>query len=356
MAEMIELHDRDKFETVAFAFGREPADAMRERLENAFDTFIDIADMSDARVAALTREMQIDIAIDLAGHTEGARTGIFARRAAPIQVNFLGYPGTMGAGYIDYLIADSTIVGPADDAFYVEKVVRLPHSYQVNDTQRKVGTHTFEREELGLPARAFVFCCFNNTFKILPGRFGLWMRILTHVKDSVLWLLEDNPIAAANLRKAAAQYGIDPGRLVFAPRMAQPEHLARQRAADLFLDTLPYGAHTTASDALWVDLPVLTRKGEAFAGRVAASLLTALALPELIATTDDDYVEKAIALGTNRQEMASLRQKLSQNKLTSPLFNPQLFARHIESAYLQMFERCQAGDPPARIDVGAIAE
>ena len=351
MAELFERHDRSKFELIAFSFGPDTDDDIRRRLKVAFDKFIDVRNMSDRDVALLARSLEIDIGVDLKGFTEDARTNIFAMRAAPIQVNYLGYPGTMGADYIDYLIADPMLIPASHQSHYTEKIVYLPNSYQPNDRKRQISDKAFTRSELGLPQQGFVFCCFNNNYKITPDVFDSWMRILAHVEGSVLWLLEDNEIAARNLKKEASVRGIDPDRLVFAPRMALADHLARHRMADLFLDTLPYNAHTTASDALWAGLPVLTQIGETFAGRVAASLLNAVHLPELVTTTRDDYEALAIELATNPAKLASIKQKLADNRLTTPLFDTELFTKHIEAAYTTMYERYQADLPPDHIHV-----
>jgi len=349
---LFESHDRNRFEIHAFSFGPDTKDEMRTRLEKVFDRFIDVQYKSDKEVAELARRMEIDIAIDLAGFTADSRTSIFAYRAAPIQVNYLGYPGTMGADYIDYLIADRQLIPEEARQHYAEKIAYLPNSYQVNDRQRQIADKVFTRQELGLPEQGFVFCCFNNNYKITPATFDGWMRVLKQVEGSVLWLLEDNPSAASNLRKEAQQRGVDPQRLVFAKRMPLPEHLARHRAADLFIDTLPCNAHTTASDALWAGLPVLTCTGEAFASRVAASLLSAIDLPELITTMQQDYEALAIELATNPDRLKAIRQKLQDNRLTTPLFDTELFTKHIEDAYTQMFERYQADLPPEHIFVG----
>jgi predicted O-linked N-acetylglucosamine transferase (SPINDLY family) len=350
-AELFERHDRDKFELLAFSFGPVQADSMQTRLKAAFDDFLEVSMHSDQDIAALSRQLEIDIAIDLKGYTEGSRTRIFAHRAAPVQVNYLGYPGTMAASYMDYVIGDAIVIPEQEYQNYAEKVVTLPGSYQVNDSKRKIADKNFTRADLGLPKTGFVFCCFNNNFKILPECFDMWMRILGRVEGSVLWLFEDNPVASANLRAAARRRGIDEARLIFAPRISPADHLARQRLADLFLDTLPYNAHTTASDALWVGLPVLTCTGQAFAGRVAASLLTAVNLPELITTTMPDYESLAITLAKNPARLAVLRQKLADNRFTASLFDAGLFTKHIEDAYTRMFKRRHAGLPPAHMKI-----
>ncbi len=351
MAELFELHDRSRFELVGIDFGPAADDAMRRRVAACFDRFVDVRGIGDRDVARLSRDLEIDIAVDLKGFTEDARPGIFAERAAPVQVSYLGFPGTMGAGYIDYIIADEVVIPAASRALYSEKVVTLPDSYQVNDRKRSIADRAFTREELGLPAHGFVFCCFNNNYKITPPTFDAWMRILRQVEGSVLWLVEDSPAAAGNLRKEAERRGVRADRLVFAQRMALPDHLARHRNADLFLDTLPYNAHTTASDALWAGLPVLTCAGEAFASRVAASLVSAVGLPELITTTPAGFEALAIALASDRARLEQVRAKLLANRPTAPLFDTPRFARHIEAAYEEMYERHLAGLPPDHIVV-----
>jgi len=257
----------------------------------------------------------------------------------------------MGASYIDYIIADRHVIPPAEKGFYTEKVVYLPDCYQPNDRKRRVAERNFSRVDCGLPERGFVFCCFNNNFKILPNVFDRWMRILSRVDGSVLWLLQDNEHVVANLRSQTAARNVDPNRLVFAPRMPLADHLARHRVADLFLDTLPYNAHTTASDALWVGLPVLTLLGESFAGRVAASLLRAEGIPELIAADPQSYEQLAIELAGNPVKLAAVRQKLAGNRLTTPLFDTELYARHLDAAYIAMFERYKAGAAPEHIEL-----
>jgi predicted O-linked N-acetylglucosamine transferase (SPINDLY family) len=337
MAELFERHDRKKFELIAFSFGQDKNDEMRSRIKAAFDRFIDVREYSDNDVARLSRELEIDIAVDLKGFTKNCRTGIFAARAAPIQVNYLGYPGTMSAEYIDYIIADPTLIPENCKLYYSEKIAYLPHSYQVNDATREVSARTFSRIELGLPETGFVFCCFNNNYKITPSTFNVWMRIMKQVEGSVLWLYEDNPIAAKNLRIEAEKRGISNERLIFARHMSASEHLARHRVADLFLDTSPYNAHTTASDALWTGLPVLTCPGKSFASRVAASLLGAIHLPELVTRSMEEYEALAIELATNPSKLPELKARLDENRLTTPLFDIQLFTKHIENLYLAMY-------------------
>ncbi len=351
IAELFERHDRNRFEIAAFSFGPDNSDEMRKRIRAASDLFVDVRRATDKEIALKSRELAIDIAIDLKGLTQANRMGIFARRAAPIQVSYLGYPGTCGAKYIDYLIADATLIPPGSRQHYHEKIAYLPHTYQVNDRRRLIADRSFSREELGLPPAGFVFCSFNNNYKITRAGFESWMRILGQVDGSVLWLLEDNPTASRNLRMAARARGVSDERLVFAKRLPVAEHLARHRAADLFIDTLPCNAHTTASDALWAGLPVLTCIGEAFAARVAASLLRAVGLPELITDTRDEYETLAVELATNPRSLGQIKKVLAQNRLGTPLFDSQLFTAHIEAAYAQMHEKYQSDLPPDHIFV-----
>ncbi len=350
IAELFELHDRNQFEIYGFSYVK-ATDEMRQRLLKSFDKFIEVGGKSDVEVAKLSRDLNIEIAVDLTGFTQDARTGIFAHRAAPIQVSYLGYPGTIGADHIDYIIADKTLIPPQSQQFYSEKVVFLPDSYQVNDRKRVISDRQITRQELGLPEDSFVFCCFNNNFKILPKTFASWMKILNAVEGSVLWLFQDNPWVADNLRSEAKKHGITVDRLVFANRLPLPEHLARHRQADLFLDTFPYNAHTTASDALWSGLPVLTLMGQSFASRVAASLLTAIGLPELITNSQEQYENLAIELARNSQNLEDIKLKLANNRLISPLFDTPLFTKNLETAFIKMVKRYQADLQPDHITI-----
>jgi predicted O-linked N-acetylglucosamine transferase (SPINDLY family) len=307
--------------------------------------------MSDIEIAQLSRNLKIDIAVDLKGFTQNSRAGIFAYRAAPIQVSYLGYPGTMSADYMDYLIADKTLIPQEFQQAYSEKIVYLPNSYQVNDRKRLISDKAFMRAELGLPEQGFVFCSFNNNYKILPATFDSWMRILKEVDASVLWLYEDNAAAAHHLRLEAEKHGVNSSRLIFAKNMPLSEHLARHRLADLFIDAFPCNAHTTASDALWAGLPVLTLMGNSFASRVAASLLNAIGLPELITTTSQAYEALAIELAKYPEKLDALKQKLASNRLTTPLFDTPQFTKDLERAYVQMYERYQADQLPEHLFV-----
>lgn len=347
MAALFEQHDRTRFEIIAVSSGPDDRSPMRTRLKAAFDRFIDVRQQSDRDVAKLMREMEIDIAVDRNGYTTGARPGIFALRPAPIQVSYLAYPGTTAADHIDYVVADAVVIPPEHQAFYTERVVYLPDTYLVNDSLRRIAQRIPTRSEVGLPERGFVFCSFNNNFKITPQVFAVWMRLLREVEGSVLWLLEGRPEAKRNLQREAAARAIDPQRLIFAPRIAVDEHLARHRLADLFLDTLPYNAHTTASDALWAGLPVLTCIGTTFAGRVAASLLRAAGLPQLVTHSLDEYESLAAHLAADATRLKEIAEALARNRPVCPLFDTDRFRRHIEAAYVEMWERQQRGDPPA---------
>ena len=352
MAEVIETHDRSKHEVIAFSYGPDTQDDMRRRLQKSFDKFIDVRGKSDQDIALLARERGIDIAVDLAGHTGDARPGIFALRAAPLQVNYLGYPATMGADYMDYLIADATVVPEALERYYAEKIIRLPHSFLPNDSTRAIASKVHSREELELPANGFVFCCFNNGYKITPDVFVSWMRILTRVPDSVLWLSQSNETATQNLRREAVRRGVAAERLIFARRIdSAAEHLARHRAAGLFLDTRPYNAHATAMNALWAGLPVLTLPGEGFPSRVAASLLKSIQLPELIATSTANYEDLAVHIAGNPRFLADIKEKLARNRMESPLFDTRRFVRYLEAGYASIIDRLDRGLPPEHIHV-----
>lgn len=353
MAGLIDRHDRKRFLVSAFAFGRHAADEVTRRLERSFDRLVEVRSRSDREVAQMSRELAIDIAIDLKGFTQDSRPGIFAHRAAPIQVSYLGYPATMGARYIDYLIADRTLIPAEARPEYTEKVIYLPHSYQVNDRGRPEVPARYSRAELGLPKTGFVFCCLNSCYKINPSTFSGWMRILRAVPDSVLWLLADSPVVVGNLGAEAERQGVGRERVVFAPSLPVMEHLPRYRAADLFLDTFPCGAHTTASDALWCGLPVVTRLGQSFASRVAASLLQALELPELITVSQDAYEALAISLAADAPRLGEIRQRLEQRRLTSPLFDTALTTKYLEFAYRWIHDRHHAGLPPEDLQVPA---
>jgi predicted O-linked N-acetylglucosamine transferase (SPINDLY family) len=351
LAGLFEMHDRERFEITAFSFGPDIDDEMRRRLRAACEHFVDVREADDGEVARVARERGLDIAVDLKGYTEGARPGIFARRAAPSQIGFLGFPGTLGAHHMDYLVADRMLVPPGAERFYRERLILMPDSYQVNDSRRAPVGGSLSREQVRLPESGFVFCCFNNNYKITPDAFGSWMRILQRTPGSVLWLLEDNPSAARALRREAQARGVSPERLVFAPRVGQREHLERHAAADLVLDTFPCNAHTTASDALWAGTPLLTRRGEGFASRVAASLLAAVGLAELITTSPQDYEEAAVRIALDAALSASLKERLVANRARAPLFDTHRFTRRLEAAYVAAFARQLAGEAPDHLDI-----
>jgi protein O-GlcNAc transferase len=346
MAELFERHDRDRFEVIAYSYGRNDNGPMRARLDRAFDRFVDIAAMSHRAAAERIHQDRIGILVELKGYTQHARPQIAAYRPAPVQVNYLGYPATMGADFIDYLIADRFVVPSTEQAFFSEKVVQLPGCYQVNDRKREIAVTAASRTDCGLPTHGFVFCSFNNSYKISPAVFDVWMRLIEAVPGSVLWLLEANPLVRRSLCAETERRGVNPGRLVFAPIVPSADHLARHQNADLFLDTLPCNAHTAASDALWAGLPVLTCAGNTFAGRVAASLLAAVGLPELITASLTDYERTALALARDLQRLAELRATLQKNRETSPLFDLPAMTRNIEASYLRMWERWCAGQAP----------
>jgi len=352
-AELFELHDRTRFEVLAFSFGPQQEDPMRRRLRAAFDRFLDVRSHSDAQAAQLARELGIDIAVDLKGLTQHNRLGIFWHRAAPIQVSYLGFPGTTAAPFMDYLVADRTLIPAHSRAHYAEKIIYLPDSYQANDRQRPIAERTPSRSQLQLPETAVVFCGFNAPYKITPETFAGWMRILQAAPGSVLWLLSDDPAGAALLRREAEARSVHPERLVFAGRVAMPEHLARLRAADLFLDTFPCNAHTSASDALWAGLPLLTRLGQSFAARVGASLLAAIGLPELVTSTAEQYETTAIELARHPERLARLRQRLQLNRASGALFDSRRFTQQLEDAYAQVHERHQRGLPCEDVFVGS---
>ena len=349
-AELFELHDKSRFEIIAFSFGVDDKSLMRSRLRQAFNQFIDVRGMSDLDIAKLSRELCVDIAVDLGGYTSDSRTGIFSYRAAPIQTSYIGYLGTMGAEYFDYLLADQIIVPERLRKFYSEKIAYLP-SYQANDRKRVISDKQFTRKELGLPETGFIFCCFNNNYKILSSTFDGWMHILREVEGSVLFLYADNQWAESNLKKEAEARGINSSRLVFGGRIPSDEYLARCQTCDIFLDTFPYNAGTTASDALWAGLPVLTLTGESFASRVAASLLDAIGLPELITNAQEEYEALAIELALNPKKLADIKLKLVNNRLTTPLFDTPLFTKNIEAAYIKMMERYHADLKPEHIKI-----
>lgn len=346
MAELFERHDRDRFEVFAYSYGPDDGSPMRARLQTAFDRFVDIHARSHREAAELINGDKIDILIDLKGYTHQARPAISAYRPAPVQVSYLGYPATMGADFIDYIMVDPWVVPASQQAFFSEKLVHLPGCYQVNDRKREVA-RVASRQSCGLPAKGLVFCSFNNSYKISPAMFDIWMRLLRSIPGSVLWLLRANELVKGNLGLEAEKRGVESSRLVFAPIVPPAEHLGRHQHADLFLDTLPCNAHTTASDALWAGLPVLTCRGDTFAGRVAASLLMAAGMPELVTGSLQEYEQAALALARAPQRLIALRQKLQENRDISPLFDLPKLTRHFEAAYQRMWQTWRSQQKPA---------
>jgi len=356
MAGIFENHDKSRFETIAISLGIDDHSTLRSRIVNSFDRFIDVQQKSTRDIAELMRSLEVDIAVDLAGYTAGSRTDIFAYRPAPIQINYLGYPGTLGVDYMDYILADRFVIPPEHHPYFSEKVVYLPDTYLPTDAKLKVADKTPLRESFDLPRDGFVFCSFNHTYKINPAIFDVWMRILERTPGSVLWLMKLNSLAECNLRKEAAARRVDPQRLIFATRVPKVEdHLARYRLADLFLDTTPYNAHTTASDALFVGLPVLTYKGRAFPGRVASGLLNAIGLPELVTCSLAEYEEQAVRLAQDESLLRGIRGRLENNRYSYPLFDTAQFCRYLESAFLTMWQRNQKGETAASFEVKPLA-
>jgi len=350
-AGLFEFHDKDKFEIFAFSLQKAPiADEMNSRLRGIFDRFIDVENMPDLEIARLSRKFEIDIAIDLAGPTKSSRLGIFSYRVAPIQVNWLGYPGTIGNDFIDYIVADKTIIPESYREFYAEKVVYLPNTYMVDDSKRIASSKIFTRKECGLPEKAFVFCCLNNSYKFNPHVLDCWAKILLRINNSVFWISENNKYFKVNIINEFERRGINPSRVVFAQKIElMSDYLARCALADLFLDTYPYNAHTTAVDSLKAGVPVLTLMGKSFASRVAASLLNAVGLPELITNTQEEYETLAIELAMNPKKLADIKEKLAVNRLTTPLFDTPLFTKNLEAAYIQIYERYQSDLKPDHI-------
>lgn len=351
MVGLFELHDAQRFEVTAISLGRETGSDTQKRIRRAFHSYVDVRGKSDRDAARLIRDLEIDIAIDLNGFTAESRTGILAERPAPIQVSFMGYSATMGTPYIQYIIADRVVIPVDHRGHYSESIVYLPDTYMPTDPHTQVAPRVFSRAEAGLPASGFVFCSFNNSYKFTPEIFAIWMRILSRVPGSALWLLAANPYATENLAQQAELRGVSRDRLAFAPRMHRAEHLARHKLADLFLDTLPYNAHTSAADALWCGLPLVTCPGNTFVGRVASSLLHAVGLPDLVAGNLTEYEELAVKLATTPELLHEVRSRLQRNRLTHPLFDTDRFRRHVEAAYITMLERHRRGEPPASFAV-----
>jgi predicted O-linked N-acetylglucosamine transferase (SPINDLY family) len=346
-AGLYECHDREKFSIIAFDNGWNDLSAVRERLDAAMDKFVDISRLSGAEAAATVLAEEIDILVSLNGYFGEDRMDVFCRRPAPLAVNYLGFPATLGAPYIDYLVADRIVIPEAERKFYTEQIVYLPDTYQVNDSRRGVPQNIPSRAACGLPEKGFVFCNFNAGYKLTPAAFAGWMRILKQVPNSVLWLLELHPRFAENLRREAEAQGIAGTRIRFAPMVGQETHIARLTLADLSLDCLPYNAHTTASDALWAGVPLVTCTGRAFAGRVATSLLGAIGLTELVRESAEDFEALAVALAHDPARLDGLRKKLALHRAGAPLFDTARFTRNLEAAYAGMWERWLRGEAPS---------
>ncbi len=344
---LFEAHDRNRFQVFGYSYGADDGSGIRHRIKMGFDRFVEFNNASDLEAARRIAADEVDILIDLTGHTRGWRIDILAHRPAPVIVHYLGYPGTTGAPFIDYLLADEFVVPPDQSSYYSEKLVYMPGSFLVNDCQHRLGPNHLTRADCNLPLDAFVFCCFNGGYKITPLVFDIWMKLLDSIPSAVLWLKDNNRFANSNLQREAERRGIQSDRLIFAPRCdTLQEHIARYRLADLFLDTFPYNAHTTASDSLLAGCPVLTYAGNAFSARVAGSLLQAVGLPELVTTTWEEYQSIALDLARNPLRFAELRARLNVNRATSSLFKMDVFARNIEEAYIKMWAIHTAGESP----------
>lgn len=348
---ILELHDRTRFEVYAYSFGPPAGDSMRARAKDAVDVFRDVRALGGQDIAALARQDRIDVAIDLMGYTRNARPEIFVHRAAPVQISYLGYPGTLGAPFMDYLIADRILIPQELRRYYCEEIIYLPHGHMATDNTKQIAERPIDRAQMGLPEKAFVFCCFNSSYKISPAEFDVWMRLLMRVEGSVLWLVRTNLWVQENLRKEALKRNIDPERIIFAERVPMADHLARHRLADLFLDTFHYTGHSTAADALWAGLPLVTKLGQGFAARVGASLLNAVGLSELVANSTEDYERLALELAENPQKLAALKAMLQERRKRAPLFDSEGLARHIEDAYRQAYEHYLDGRGPQIIEV-----
>ena len=338
IAKVIEQHDRDKFEIFGYSLKANKEDVLGKRLKESFDFFNDVSEMSDKDVALLSRQDNIDIAIDLNGYTQNNRTGIFAYRAAPIQINYLGFPGTMGTEFMDYIIADQHLIPSTSKKYFTEKPIYLPNSYMPTDNNREFSDHPISRSDVGLPEKAFVFCCFNNNYKITHLEFDVWMRLLGKVSGSVLWLRRSNHLSDKNMIKEAQKRNIDASRLVFADRVPIKEHLTRHKLADLFIDTFAFNAHTTTTEALWAGVPVVTKQGQGFAARVAGSLLNAIGLPELVTENEHDYEELILDLANNPNKLKKIKDKIAINRLSKPLFNTELYVKHLEIGYQKAYQ------------------
>ena len=351
LAGVLEAHNRERFEIYAFSYALRQNDKMRQRIKLGVDHFIDVNDLSSNEIAKLIQNNNIDISIDLNGYTSKSRSEIFQYRMSPIQINYLGYPSTMGANFIDYIIADTVTIPDENRNFYSEKIIYMPHTYQANDDKRKIAKTNSRRVDFNLPDKGFVFCCFNQIYKISPKEFNIWMRLLRNVNNSVLWLIKSNKWVEQNFSKEAKRQGIDPSRIIFAEKLSYSKHLARHKHADLFIDTFNYNAHTTASDALWSGLPIVTKQGKQFSARVTSSLLTACGLPELITKNEKEYEELIYELATNPKKLKAISLKLSENKKNKPLFNTKLYTNNFENGLQKAYDLYFNGEHPKNIFV-----
>ena len=348
---VLEAHNRERFEIYAFSYALRQNDKMRQRIKLAVDHFIDVNDLSSNEIAKLIQSHNIDISIDLNGYTRKSRSEIFQYKMSPIQINYLGYPSTMGANFMDYIVADPVIIPDMNRNFYSEKIIYMPHTYQPNDDKRKIARINSKRFDFNLPDKGFVFCCFNQIYKISPKEFKIWMRLLKKVDHSVLWLIKSNKWVEHNLSKEAKQQGIDPSRIVFAEKLSYSKHLARHKHADLFIDTFNYNAHTTASDALWAGLPIVTKQGQQFSARVTSSLLSACGLPELITKNEKEYEELIYELATNPKKLKTISLKLSENKKNKHLFNTKQYTNNFENGLQKAYDLYLNGEYPKNIFV-----
>ena len=349
LVQIFAIHDRAQFEIFAFSYGPDKQDDMRKRVVSNVDNFHDVHKMDDTQIVELARRAQLDIAIDLMGFTKNSRLGLFAYGLAPVQISYLGYPGTLGANFIDYIIADSVIIPKDKRKNFSEKIIYLPNSFMPNDNTRVISQKTITRMESGLPSEKFVFCCFNQFYKISPKEFDIWMRLLRKVDDSVLWLKSSNLLAKKNLKLEAEKRNVSPNRLIFAKALPHAEHLSRLRLADLFLDTFNYNAHSTASDALWAGLPVVTKLGEGFASRVAGSLLHAIGVSELVTENEQDYESLALHLARNPDVLLTIKKKIKANRLSHPLFDTERYTKDLETGYAKAYQNYYDGHLPKTI-------
>ena len=353
LASIIESHNRDYFEVYGYSIAQTADDKMRRRLIKGFDFFNDVKDMSDQNIALLAQRDRLDVAVDLTGYSRNGRPGIFACRAAPIQINYLGYPSTMGADFIDYIITDQNVIPNDAQKYYTEKPIYLPHAYMPTGDTKNISSSLLTRAQMGLPENSFVLCCFNNNYKITSAEFNIWMRLLLKIEGSVLWLRKTNKWSETNFLKEAKKRNVDPSRLIFAGKVSMEEHFARHKLADLFIDTFAFNAHTTAIDALWTGLPVVTKLGKGSAARAAGSLLKAIDMPELITNTEEEYEDLILELAENSERLEAIKRRLAANHLSKPLFDTDLYTKHLEDGYQQACQRYFDRKDPEIIYVSA---